>query len=118
MFTKLIDALKATRRTIVFTEGTDPRILEASARLLSGNFLKPVLVGNPEEIAAAAEDAGFNIRGAEIAVDEPFQNTFTVVVLSLIAVVMFATLVTAQTAARREEARRACADNHIIGRHQ
>ena len=35
MFTKLIDALKATRRTIVFTEGTDPRILEASARLLS-----------------------------------------------------------------------------------
>ena len=27
MFTKLIDALKATRRTIVFTEGPDARIL-------------------------------------------------------------------------------------------
>ena len=66
MFAKLIATLKQSPKTIVFTEGTDPRILEASARLLSGNFLKPVLVGNPDEIAAAAEDIGFNIRGAEI----------------------------------------------------
>lgn len=66
MFAKLIDTLKKSPKTIVFTEGTDHRILEASARLLSGNFLKPVLVGNPDEIAAAAEDIGFNIRGAEI----------------------------------------------------
>ena len=33
MFTKLLEALKATRRTIVFTEGTDARILEAADRL-------------------------------------------------------------------------------------
>ena len=66
MFAQLINTLKKSPKTIVFTEGTDPRILEASARLLSGNFLKPVLVGNPDEIAAAAEDIGFNIRGAEI----------------------------------------------------
>ena len=66
MFAQLISTLKKSPKTIVFTEGTDPRILEASARLLSGNFLKPVLVGNPDEIAAAAEDIGFNIRGAEI----------------------------------------------------
>ena len=57
MFGQLIATLKKSPKTIVFTEGTDPRILEASARLLSGNFLKPVLVGNPEEIAVAAEDA-------------------------------------------------------------
>ena len=66
MFGKLIEKLKANPRKIVFTEGTDPRILEASARLLSGTFLTPVLVGNPEEVMAAAEKAGFNIRGAEI----------------------------------------------------
>ena len=66
MFEFLISKLKAHPRKIVFTEGTDPRILEASARLLSGTFLTPVLVGNPDEIAKAAEDAGFNIRGAEI----------------------------------------------------
>ena len=66
MFEFLINKLKAHPRKIVFTEGTDPRILEASARLLSGTFLTPVLVGNPEEVMAAAEKAGFNIRGAEI----------------------------------------------------
>ena len=66
MFEALINKLKANPRKIVFTEGTDPRILEASARLLSGTFLTPVLVGNEEEIQAAAEKIGFNIRGAII----------------------------------------------------
>ena len=56
-FGMLIKKLKEHPRTIVFTEGTDPRILEASARLLSGNFLKPILVGNEEEIMAAAEES-------------------------------------------------------------
>ena len=55
MFEFLIKKLKAHPRKIVFTEGTDPRILEASARLLSGTFLTPVLVGNPDEIQAAAD---------------------------------------------------------------
>ena len=66
MFQNLIDKLNAHPRKIVFTDGTDPRILEASARLLSGTFLTPVLVGNEEEVQAAAEKAGFNIRGAII----------------------------------------------------
>ena len=66
MFGKLIEKLKANPKRIVFTEGTDSRILEASARLLSGTFLTPVLVGDPAEVHAAAEKAGFNIRGAEI----------------------------------------------------
>lgn len=66
MFEFLIKKLKAHPRKIVFTEGTDPRILEASARLLSGTFLTPVLVGNEDEIQKAAEEAGFNIRGAII----------------------------------------------------
>ena len=66
MFEFLINKLKAHPRKIVFTEGTDPRVLEASARLLSGTFLTPVLVGNEAEIQAAAEKAGFNIRGAII----------------------------------------------------
>ena len=66
MFQTLIDILKKNPKKIVFTEGTDPRILEASARLLSGTFLTPVLVGNPDEVQAAAEEIGFNIRGAEI----------------------------------------------------
>ena len=66
MFNKLIQKLIENPRTIVFTEGSDPRILEAASRLLSSNFLKPILVGNPDEVMAAAEKEGFNIHGAEI----------------------------------------------------
>lgn len=65
-FGQLIDVLKKNPKTIVFTEGEDSRILEASSRLLASNFLRPVLVGNPDRIYAAAEESGFNIRGAEI----------------------------------------------------
>lgn len=65
-FGQLIDILKKNPKKIVFTEGTDPRILEASSRLLASSFLHPILVGEEEEIYAAAEECGFNIRGAEI----------------------------------------------------
>ncbi len=74
MFGKLIDILKKSPKKIVFTEGTDPRILEASARLLSGTFLTPILVGKESEIRAAAEVAGFNIRGAEIYDPENYEK--------------------------------------------
>ena len=66
MFGQLIEKLKASPKTIVFTEGTDARILEASARLLSSTFLKPILIGNEQEVQAAAEKTGFNINGAII----------------------------------------------------
>ena len=74
MFEFLINKLKAHPRKIVFTEGTDPRILEASARLLSGTFLTPILIGNEKEILEAAEEAGFNIRGAIILDPETYEN--------------------------------------------
>ena len=66
MFQQLIEYLKKNPKRIVFTEGADPRILEAASRLLAGTFLKPVLIGDPVEVQKAAEDAGYNIRGAEI----------------------------------------------------
>ena len=66
LFGEMINRLKANPKKIVFTEGTDPRILEAASRLLAGYFLQPVLVGNPDEIQKASEEAGYNIRGATI----------------------------------------------------
>lgn len=65
-FGQMISILKKSPKKIVFTEGEDERILEASSRLLASSFLHPILVGNEEKIAAAAEEAGFNIRGAQI----------------------------------------------------
>lgn len=41
MFAKLIETLKANPRTLVFTEGSDARILEATARLKKDGFLSP-----------------------------------------------------------------------------
>lgn len=65
-FGQLIDILKKNPKKIVFTEGSDSRILEAASRLLASNFLSPVLVGNEAEIQKSAEESGFNIRGAQI----------------------------------------------------
>lgn len=74
MFATLIDRLKANPKTIVFPDGSDPRILEASARLLAGTFLAPILVGREESVRRAAEESGFNIRGAEIIDPEKYEG--------------------------------------------
>jgi phosphate acetyltransferase len=62
----MIDKLKKEPKRIVFTEGSDPRILEAASRLLASNFLTPILLGKVDEVEKAAEVEGFNIRGAVI----------------------------------------------------
>ena len=48
MFENLISALKAEKRTIVFTEGEDARILEAASRLKKDGLMDSILVGNVE----------------------------------------------------------------------
>ena len=73
-FGSMIEHLKQSPKKIVFTEGTDPRILEATSRLLAGTFLHPVLVGKEKDIYAAAEDAGYNIRGCEICDPDTFDR--------------------------------------------
>ncbi len=73
-FRAMIDKLKASPKTIVFTEGADARILEAASRLLASSFLHPILLGNKQEIFDAAEDAGYNIRGAEIIDPENYDD--------------------------------------------
>ncbi|MCD8221939.1 MAG: phosphate acetyltransferase [Clostridiales bacterium] len=65
-FGMMINKLKKDPKKIVFTEGTDERILEAASRLLASNFLTPILVGNEEAVQNAAEEYGYNIRGAQI----------------------------------------------------
>ena len=66
MFENLISVLKADKRKIVFTEGPDARILEATARLLKDELMDVILVGNVDEVKAAAAAGGFDITGAEI----------------------------------------------------
>ncbi|MEA5135629.1 MAG: phosphate acetyltransferase [Candidatus Fimivivens sp.] len=66
MFENLLAVLKANPRRLVFTEGPDPRILEAASRLKKEAILTPVLIGVPEDVKSAAKTAGFDITGIEI----------------------------------------------------
>ena len=58
--------VKPLGKKIVLPEYKDERVLEATQLILKEGFATPVLVGNPEEVKAAAQKAGFNIDGAEI----------------------------------------------------
>ncbi len=66
MLDSLIERLKANPRSLVFTEGTDARILEAAARLKQDGFITPVLIGNVDAVRAAAAEGSFDIEGLEI----------------------------------------------------
>ena len=66
MFNAMIETLKANPRKIVFTEGHDARILEATSRLVEGGFLTPILIGNVDTVKENAAKGGFNIEGVEI----------------------------------------------------
>ena len=66
MFNAMIETLKANPRKIVFTEGHDARILEATDRLVKGGFLTPILIGNVDVVKANAAKGGYNIEGVEI----------------------------------------------------
>ena len=66
VFENFKNQLKANPKTIVFTEGTDARILSAASKLLAGKILNVLLLGNPEAVKKAAAEGGFDITGAEI----------------------------------------------------
>ena len=62
----LVTRLKDNPRRLIYTEGTDARILEAAARLKKEGIITPVLIGNVDEVTAAAAEGGFDIEGLEI----------------------------------------------------
>ena len=76
MFDKLIEKVKAQPKTIVFTEGTDARILSAASRLLAEGLMGVVLVGNVDEVKAAAAKGGFDVSKATI-MDPPPTREWT-----------------------------------------
>lgn len=65
-FDKLLENLKASRKTLVLTEGTDARILSAADRLLKEDLMDVILCGNVEEVKKAANEGGFDVSKATI----------------------------------------------------
>ncbi len=66
LFATLEQNVKGQGVSIVFPEGTEPRILGAVARLQSQGILNAVVLGNPDDIQRVAADNGFDITGVTI----------------------------------------------------
>lgn len=74
MFNKLTEQLKNNPRTIVFTEGTDARILDAASKLSTGGILSVILLGEEVAVKKAAEDGGFDIGKCQIIDPEQYDE--------------------------------------------
>ena len=66
MFDKLLQNLKDSRKTIVFTEGTDARILNAADRIQKEDLMDVILCGNVDDVKKAAADGGFDVSKATV----------------------------------------------------
>jgi len=74
MFDKLLQNLADSRKTIVFTEGTDARILTATDRILKEDLMDVILCGNVDAVKAAASEGGFDISKATILDPETYED--------------------------------------------
>lgn len=66
MFEDIIQKIKGKGFRLVFTEGSDPRILQAVSKLKSEGVLEPILLGNPEQIQEKANELKLDITNIEI----------------------------------------------------
>jgi len=62
-FTQMV---KRSKKTIVFPEADDRRILRACRILADEGIVNPVLVGFPDVIRKSAEEAGVSLEGVEV----------------------------------------------------
>lgn len=64
----MIPRARATGRTLVLPEGMDPRVITAAVRAAQAGICKPVVLGTPEEVAAAEAAAGTALSSAGVSV--------------------------------------------------
>ncbi|MBQ6756095.1 MAG: phosphate acetyltransferase [Oscillospiraceae bacterium] len=66
LFENLKAQLQGKGKRIVFTEGHDPRIMEATGKLLADGLLTPVLIGNVDVVRENAKNCGVDLGDTEI----------------------------------------------------
>ncbi|MCI1466331.1 MAG: phosphate acetyltransferase [Lactobacillus sp.] len=77
LFTKFTRMAQSSRKTIVFPEGEDERVLKAALRLQADDILTPILLGDPAKIADAAQRSGLDLGTVKIqpiAADEQYEQ--------------------------------------------
>jgi len=62
----MIPRAKAANKTIVLPEGMDPRVIAAAVKAAKAGVCTPVVLGTPEEIAAAEAEAGVTLASVGI----------------------------------------------------
>ena len=62
----LKEQIKTEKKSIVFPEGTDKRILGAAAKLKKDDVLNPILIGNEADVKKTAADNGIDVTDLEI----------------------------------------------------
>lgn len=65
-FDGIKEKVRGHNKTIVFPESLDERILTAVSRFASDEVIRPVLIGNKDEIQAKARDIGVSVEGVAV----------------------------------------------------
>jgi phosphate acetyltransferase len=62
----LVEKARQSRRRIVLAEGTETRVLRAAAQVLARRIADLVLLGDPDDVQAAADQVGADISAATV----------------------------------------------------
>lgn len=63
---RFIERARARALTVALPESEDPRVLQAAEAIRREEIARPVLVGDPERVAAAAKEAGADLEGIAV----------------------------------------------------
>ncbi len=69
------EAIEGKNLSIVFPEGTDPRILEAAIKHQEEGLIKPIVLGDKGEVQKVADENGLKLGGLEI-IDPKYDENF------------------------------------------
>jgi len=68
-----LEKVKGRGLTVVLPEGRDPRIVQAAGQIKEQEIARPIVLGKPEQIEAATQEAGVSLAG--ITTLDPKQST-------------------------------------------
>src|SRR5699024_6931348 len=74
LFDGLKSKVKGKDIKVVFPEGNDARIIGAAVRLAADKLVKPILLGDPEEIHALGKKHGFVTSLVEVINPETYED--------------------------------------------
>ena len=74
LFENLKSKIHGKQIKVVFPEGNDARIVGAAVRLASDELVHPILLGDKDEIASVAKEAGFLLDRVEIINPETYDK--------------------------------------------